>query len=419
MNELNKLTCKFHNPEVEEKFLEYDWKSKSKSVRIGLFFILVLLGGNIAAEFLERTSNSNVAGFVIGFVSASILLKATDNFRRNYFERFFSIYISIIYPFNSYLNIDIYRLNYDLPAFPFIITIIILKILPISFLWSTPTAIICFLSSMSLLEHSKMEPQMYLIYIVIFIFLVFDKWRNEISTRNDYSKNVTIEDTRLLMYETLKRYFGETLSDQILSEKGKLSGQIKWVSVAFTDISSYSTIIENMSPKVAVKLLNQYFSKMHDVIEKHGGHILNYIGDSIMIVFGAPNDIDDHELKAVECAIEMKESLDSLNEEWDQSEFSRFWKNHGIEKVTARTGIHSGSVIAGNIGSDRMLQYSTIGDVVNVASRLEKANKEFGTDICFSHEIYINLKKELHKNSSLSGEIKLKGRSSPSKVYSI
>ncbi len=419
MNELNKLTCKFHNPEVEEKFLEYDWKSKSKSVRIGLFFILVLLGGNIAAEFLERTSNSNVAGFVIGFVGASILLKATDNFRRNYFERFFSIYISIIYPFNSYLNIDIYRLNYDLPAFPFIITIIILKILPISFLWSTPTAIICFLSSMSLLEHSKMEPQMYLIYIVIFIFLIFDKWRNEISTRNDYSKNVTIEDTRLLMYETLKRYFGETLSDQILSEKGKLSGQIKWVSVAFTDISSYSTIIENMSPKVAVKLLNQYFSKMHDVIEKHGGHILNYIGDSIMIVFGAPNDIDDHELKAVECAIEMKESLDSLNEEWDQSEFSRFWKNHGIEKVTARTGIHSGSVIAGNIGSNRMLQYSTIGDVVNVASRLEKANKEFGTDICFSHEIYINLKKELHKNSSLSGEIKLKGRSAPSKVYSI
>ena len=260
---------------------------------------------------------------------------------------------------------------------------------------------------------------MYLFYIVIFIFLVFDKWRSEISTRNDYSKNVTIEDTRQLMYETLKRYFGETLSNQILSEKGKLSGQIKWVSVAFTDISSYSTIIENMSPKVAVKLLNQYFSKMHDVIEKYGGHILNYIGDSIMIVFGAPDDVDDHELKAVKCAIEMNEALKSLNKEWEKSEFSRFWKNHGIEEVTARTGIHSGSVIAGNIGSDRMLQYSTIGDVVNIASRLEKANKEFGTDICFSHEIYINLKKDLHENASLSGEIKLKGRSSPSKVYSI
>ena len=419
MNEINKLTCKFQNPEVEEKYLSFSWKSKSRSIKIGLYFILVIIGGSIGAEFLERSSNSNLAGFILGFLGAFILLKSSDNFRRKYFERFFAFYLSIMVPINSYINIDIYRLEYDLPTFPFLITIIILKILPISFIWASPTALICFSSAMFLLEHSKMEPQMYLFYIVIFIFLLFDKWRSEISSRIDYNKNVTIEDTRLLMYETLKRYFGETLSNQILSEKGKLSGQIKWVSVAFTDISSYSTIIENMSPKVAVKLLNQYFSRMHDIIEKHGGHILNYIGDSIMVVFGAPNDIDDHELKAVQCAIEMRDELESLNDEWDQSEFSRFWKNHGIERVTARTGIHSGSVIAGNIGSDRMLQYSTIGDVVNVASRMEKANKEFGTDICFSHEIYINLKKELHDSASLSGEVKLKGRSSPSKVYSI
>lgn len=419
MNEINKLTCKFQNPEVEEKYLSFSWKSKSRSIKIGLYFILVIIGGSIGAEFLERSSNSNLAGFILGFLGAFILLKSSDNFRRKYFERFFAFYLSIMVPINSYINIDIYRLDYDLPTFPFLITIIILKILPISFIWASPTAFICFSSAMFLLEHSKMEPQMYLFYIVIFIFLLFDKWRSEISSRIDYNKNVTIEDTRLLMYETLKRYFGETLSNQILSEKGKLSGQIKWVSVAFTDISSYSTIIENMSPKVAVKLLNQYFSRMHDIIEKHGGHILNYIGDSIMVVFGAPNDIDDHELKAVQCAIEMRDTLESLNDEWDQSEFSRFWKNHGIERVTARTGIHSGSVIAGNIGSDRMLQYSTIGDVVNVVSRMEKANKEFGTDICFSHEIYINLKKELHDSASLSGEVKLKGRSSPSKVYSI
>ena len=217
--------------------------------------------------------------------------------------------------------------------FPFFITIIILKILPISFLWATPTAFVCFLSAMLLLEHSKMEPQMYLFYIVIFIFLVFDKWRSEISIRNDYSNNVTIEDTRLLMYETLKRYFGETLSNQILSEKGKLSGQIKWVSVAFTDISSYSTIIENMSPKVAVKLLNQYFSKMHDVIEKHGGHILNYIGDSIMIVFGAPDDVDDHELKAVKCAIEMNEALKKFKQRMGKIRIFSF-----LEKSRNRKG---------------------------------------------------------------------------------
>ena len=221
------------------------------------------------------------------------------------------------------------------------------------------------------------------------------------------------------MHETLNKYFGETLSDKILSEEGNLKGEIKWVSISFTDIASYSTIIENMSPEVAVKLLNEYFTRMHDVIEKHGGQILNYIGDAIMVVFGAPNQLEDHEVKALECAIEMREALDRLNKDWDEREASRYWKNHGIERIIVRTGIHTGSVIAGNIGSERMLQYSTIGDVVNVAARLEQANKEFDTNICISEEIFINLTKNLHDKANFVGEIKLKGRNAPSKVYAI
>ena len=94
-------------------------------------------------------------------------------------------------------------------------------------------------------------------------------------------------------------------------------------------------------------------------------------------------------------------------------------KNHGIESIEARTGIHTGSVIAGNIGSPEMLQYSTIGDTVNVASRLEQANKEFNTEISFSHEIYTALEEQLFEKSNLSGEITLKGRAVPTKVYSI
>ena len=160
-----------------------------------------------------------------------------------------------------------------------------------------------------------------------------------------------------------------------------------------------------MSPSVAVKFLNEYFSKMHDVIEKHGGQILNYIGDAIMVVFGAPDSLTDHEVRAVECAIEMRKELRNLNKVWDDNESSRYWKNHGIDKITIRTGIHTGSVIAGNIGSERMLQYSTIGDVVNVASRLEQANKQFGTNISISEEIFINLTKNLHDSSTMSGEI--------------
>ena len=115
----------------------------------------------------------------------------------------------------------------------------------------------------------------------------------------------------------------------------------------------------------------------------------------------------------------MKKKLKELNNKWDDNKLSRYWRNHGLQSITMRTGIHTGSVIAGNIGSPEMLQYSTIGDTVNVASRLEKANKEFNTEISFSHEIYTALTKDLYNQSSLSGEITLKGRAAPTKVYSI
>ena len=138
-----------------------------------------------------------------------------------------------------------------------------------------------------------------------------------------------------------------------------------------------------------------------------------------MVVFGAPEKLKNHENQAVKCSLKMKEMLNDLNKEWDDNETSRYWKNHGINSITMRIGIHTGSVIAGNVGSQEMLQYSTIGDTVNVASRLEQANKDYNTDISLSHEIYTSLTKELHDQASLSGEIILKGRTSPTKVYSI
>ena len=138
-----------------------------------------------------------------------------------------------------------------------------------------------------------------------------------------------------------------------------------------------------------------------------------------MVVFGAPQKLKDHENQAINCALKMKKILVELNSQWDENKLSRYWKNHGINAITMRTGIHTGSVIAGNIGSPEMLQYSTIGDTVNVASRIEQANKEFNTEISFSHEIYTALEEKLFGESKLSGEITLKGRTKPTKVYSI
>ena len=138
-----------------------------------------------------------------------------------------------------------------------------------------------------------------------------------------------------------------------------------------------------------------------------------------MVVFGAPEKLKDHEIQAVKCSLKLKEKLKELNQEWDEKETSRYWKNHDIQSITMRIGIHTGSVIAGNVGSQEMLQYSTIGDTVNVAARLEQANKDYETDISFSQEIYTALTKELNSKANLSGEIVLKGRTTPTKVYSI
>ena len=177
------------------------------------------------------------------------------------------------------------------------------------------------------------------------------------------------------MHKTLNRYFGDTLSEKIILNNGELKGESKWVTILFADLNSYSTITENMSPDVALKFLNEFFTKMNEEIKKYGGHPLNYIGDSIMVVFGAPTSVEDHENKALECSLKMIDALKELNEEWDSTEFSRFWKNNGIETIKMRIGIHAGNVIVGNLGSKEMLQYSTIGDVLNVATTLHQKKK--------------------------------------------
>ena len=324
-------------------------------------------------------------------------------------KKYHQIYMSVAWI--GFMNIGVWTYYFSPYDFPpgagVVITCIILPltIYPFHLLNGVISALCTSIPAMVMLTQKGMmtTDQITYLFIMPFIFILFAKVNFENRSRKDFIKSLKLDSNRKLMRQTLKRYFGKNL----------------WISISFTDISSYSTIIEHMSPEMVVKFLNEYFSAMHDVIDKYKGQIVNYIGDSVMVVFGAPKKVEDHEIMSVKCAVEMREKLDKLNKIWDEKEFSRFWKNHGIEKITARTGIHTGSVIAGNIGSDRMLQYSTIGDTVNVASRLEQANKEFESDIAFSHEIYNALNQKLYSKAIFLGEIKLKGREKPTKVYSI
>lgn len=421
---INSFTCCFEDNTLEEEYLIYRWSKIWKNIKILLYF-------DITIGFMIRLDDIFVQGagqniFYLSYHLISILIMLLFIFASNENKRkFHQLYflISTI----GFMNCGAWTYYFSDIQFPVgggvlpILLMLYLIVYPFHFLNSL-ISIIGTSIPFSFLVISQgnilSEQLVYLLFLPL-LFLIPNKRNREIDFRKDFYQNKKLESNRRLMQETLKRYFGETLSEKILDNKGVLKGDNIWVSISFTDIASYSTIIEHMSPETAVKFLNEYFTSMHDVIEKFNGQIINYIGDCVMVVFGAPKKLEDHEILSVRCAIEMREKLNELNKFWDNSEFSRYWKNHGINKISARTGIHTGSVTAGNIGSNRMLQYSTIGDTVNVASRLEQNNKDFSTDILFSHEIYSSLTKDLYDQAKYQGEINLKGRNAKTKTYSI
>lgn len=421
---INSFTCRFEDNTLEKEYLIYRWSKIWKNIKILLYF-------DITIGFMIRLDDIFVQGagqntFYLSYHLISILIMLLFIFASNENKRkFHQLYflISTI----GFMNCGAWTYYFSDIQFPVgggvlpILLMLYLIVYPFHFLNSL-ISIIGTSIPFSFLVISQgnilSEQLVYLLFLPL-LFLIPNKRNREIDFRKDFYQNKKLESNRRLMQETLKRYFGETLSEKILDNKGVLKGDNIWVSISFTDIASYSTIIEHMSPETAVKFLNEYFTSMHDVIEKFNGQIINYIGDCVMVVFGAPKKLEDHEILSVRCAIEMREKLNELNKFWDNSEFSRYWKNHGINKISARTGIHTGSVTAGNIGSNRMLQYSTIGDTVNVASRLEQNNKDFSTDILFSHEIYSSLTKDLYDQAKYQGEINLKGRNTKTKTYSI
>ena len=228
------------------------------------------------------------------------------------------------------------------------------------------------------------------------------------------------EDKNVRLQETFGRYFSEEVMETLLSDDEQaLEGQERWVTVLFSDLASYSTIIESMSPVQVVKLLNSYLTAMQEIIEEHHGVILEYIGDAILVVFGAPNRLEDHQEHSVRCAVAMRERLDQLNQEWLNEGTARYWKNRGIDNMNCRIGLHTGSVVAGNLGSDRHMKYGIVGDAVNIAARLEQKNKELGTTILMSAEVQGSLPVAMAETLEDQGLMAIKGREQSKRIYSI
>ncbi|MCP5066510.1 MAG: adenylate/guanylate cyclase domain-containing protein, partial [bacterium] len=180
---------------------------------------------------------------------------------------------------------------------------------------------------------------------------------------------------RELLSDAFGRYVSPEVRDEILSGRIPLDGELKDVTVLFADLRDFTPLTESNDPKLVVEMLNGYFGEMAAAINGHGGLILQFLGDEIYAVFGAPVHQSDHPTRAARSALEMSRRLIDLNRRFSE----RGWPalGHGI-------GIHTGEVLAANIGSPDRLSYLLVGDTVNLASRLQAATRELGVEIVLS-----------------------------------
>jgi adenylate cyclase len=181
-------------------------------------------------------------------------------------------------------------------------------------------------------------------------------------------------------YASLSRYFSPNLAQRLAGDTAAvdLEGQRREIATLFTDIASFTALVETLEPNVLGPLLNEYLSGMTDIVFSNDGTVAKIVGDALHILFGAPGEQPDHAARAVACALALDEFAQSFCERWQKK---------GIAFGVTRIGVHAGPAIVGNFGGGRFFDYTAYGDTINVASRLETANKQLGTRICVSAEL--------------------------------
>ena len=212
--------------------------------------------------------------------------------------------------------------------------------------------------------------------------------------------------------QSIKASFGKyvcsEVRDEIIAGKTSLEGEMKRATVLFYDLRNFTTLVEKNHPKHVVTIMNQYFNEMTIAVKANRGLVLQYIGDEIEAVFGAPVGFDDHPDMAVQTAIEMRKRLVALNKRFEEQ---------GFEPLTHGIGIHSGAVLAGNIGSEDRMSYALVGDTVNTASRIEGLTKEYRCDIIISQTTF-NLLTEPYNTEQLA-QVKVKGKTDELIIYKV
>jgi adenylate cyclase len=218
------------------------------------------------------------------------------------------------------------------------------------------------------------------------------------------------ERERLRIRKAFESYVAPAVVQEMLKhpEALRLGGERRVISVLFTDIRGFTTMSEDLDPEALVKLLHDFLNPMSNIIIDQGGTIDKYMGDAIMALFGAPLEQPDHARQACRAALQMEDTLEELN---------RQWVKQGRPPLRIGVGVNSGPVAVGNMGSDRLFDYTAIGDNVNLASRLEGLTKYYGTNILISQTTA-----EALENGFILRDVdrvKVKGKAQASDIFEV
>ena len=207
-------------------------------------------------------------------------------------------------------------------------------------------------------------------------------------------------------HASLSRFFSPEIARRLAADvEGGMEVQWRDVATLFTDITGFTSLVESAAPQTLGELLNEYVGGMTEIVFAHEGTVAKIIGDAIQVLFNAPGDQPDYATRAVACA----HDLDAWAED-----FSARWKARGVNFGATRIGAHAGPALVGNFGGNRFFDYTAYGDSINIAARLEAANKHLGTRICVSSSVAGAAE---NFQGRPVGELMLRGRSEPLRAF--
>ena len=260
-----------------------------------------------------------------------------------------------------------------------------------------------------------------IIYVVInrYVFTAYNVWLNLVYPLLSLFlvyvgvmlyRYITEERERKKIRGTFQYYLSGPVIEEMLKDpsKLKLGGEKKDLTVLFSDIRGFTTISEKLSPEDLVHLLNEYLTVMTDQVFKYGGLLDKYMGDAIMAVFGAPIDDPHHPALCCKTALSMMDELKKLQKKWT---------DEGRPVLDIGIGINTGDMVVGNMGSEMRFDYTVMGDNVNLGSRLEGINKEYGTNIVVSEYTYRRINDEFFCREL--DAVRVKGKRLPVKIYEL